>query len=56
MKISELIDKLEAFKSEHGDVQVKADYYCDMCHEYHEGVMAFVFYDGKLELVPDRFE
>lgn len=35
MKISDLIAKLEAFKAEHGDLELESEYWCEDCHDEH---------------------
>ena len=51
MTISEFITKLEKFKVKHGDVKVKAEYWCADCRDTHEGPGLELDLDYNNELV-----
>lgn len=54
MRISGLIEKLEKFKSTHGDISVDTDYWCEDCQDYHEGLGLELDLnsDGKMTISP----
>ena len=53
-KVSELLSAISMFMSEHGDVDVYSDWWCDTCGEYHGGYgfLPELTYERTMRLKP----